>query len=167
MVERKGEKAANTFVKKARPIITKGPKQGQRASERITAFVQVIPDAAFNIYGRRKLNGFTLAEIEEVIETGRRKEVKDEEGRITAWLDVGDLDHQFTKEELREIVTMVKGTGVIVTASPMDPNDLERMGRSQAVEEARDALKSAPARNRPGRPRKVDRGDSEPAEVQV
>lgn len=167
MVERKGEKARNTFVKKARPVIVDGERAGQRDSERVTAFVQVIPDGAFGAFGERKLNGFTLAEIEEVLASGGRKQITNEEGRVTAWVEVGDQDHQFTKDELQQIVDAVRADGVMISPSPMDQADLERAGRAVAVSQGgRNVARATAPAARPGRPRKADRAGGESSAVQ-
>lgn len=144
MVQRKSEKAANTWFKIAQPLITKGEKAGQRDTPRITVTVQVIPDTAFDGFGHRKLTGFTLAELEKCYKTGEPLQIKDREDRILARVEIGGEYNQLTKEELKQIIDETKRSGLLLSASPMDQIDLERTGKAAArTEGAKRARQSA------------------------
>lgn len=164
MVQRGQKKARNKFYKLEQPLIASGAHAGRRDSPRITARVQVIPDGAFNMFGERKLTGFTLDEIKDVADGGAPKYITDDEDRQLAKLELGPGIDQWTKDELYEIVdTVRKEGGVFLTASRMDRFDLERERLSQgqqpiivqapAVEQAPQE-KPKPRRGRP--PKNVD-----------
>lgn len=162
MVERKSEKAANVWFKQGRPVIADGERAGQRDTERITATVQIIPDDAFDDFGNRKLNGFTLDELKKCHETGEPLIIRNSDGAVTARVVIGNDDFSFTKKELKQIITEVEKTGVQLLKSPMDRSDLERLGQRRNIEEAasvrRESDTSSTGRKRT---RKTDSGDSE------
>lgn len=163
-VERGKRKAINKFYKMGRPLITSGEKAGQRDTERITARIQVVPEA-MDQYHEKKLNGFTLEEIEAVRKTGNPVYVRNQEGVVTAKIEVGtDLD-QWTVEELDEVIAAVKADGgPVLDESPLDRYDLERLGLQNAQRPQQIIVQMPQAeeqeKRKPGRPRKDAVGDA-------
>lgn len=136
VVMRGSRKARNKFYKLGRPMITSGDKKGQRDSERIVAQIRIIPNAT-DMFGRRKLTGFTVDEIRQVADGGGPLTVEDDEnkGRVLASLSCGPGLEQWTKEELYEIVdTVTKEGGPLLLPSRMDQKDLERLRLTQPQE---------------------------------
>lgn len=162
MVYRKEQKAANVWYKLGRPIIKDGERAGQRDSERITATLQVIPDTAFDGFGNRLLNGFTLDELRDAAENKKDLVIRNREGNPTALVRIGDDDFSFSVRELKQIIKAVEESGVQVLESPMNQDDLEYHGRRKARKEGADA-RSANATGGDGakRTRKADSADSE------
>jgi hypothetical protein len=70
-----------------------------------------------------------LSEIKEVVETAEAKYCRNREGMITARIEVGPNDNQWSLKELKEIVAAIEEDGgPLLTASPLDRYDLERLG---------------------------------------
>lgn len=131
MLLRKARKASNTWYRLGRPKITSGEMAGQRDQERIVVSIQIVPEDSFDEYGDRKVTGFTLKEIAEMVETGTGKTIlsnpEDQmEGLVLAQISIGDGMDQVTLTELRQILDAMGGT-VLSTPSPLDTKDRERL----------------------------------------
>lgn len=148
MLQRKSGKASNTWYKLGRPLITSGDAAGQRDQERITASIQVIPEEIFGPFDVRKVTGFTLSEIAEIVETGASKVLKlnpeDPDSTIIARIVPGPGMDEFTLPELRQILEAHGGT-VLSSPSPMDDKDRMRIKLQKDLE----------PKNKGGRPKKV------------
>ena len=131
MLLRKARKASNTWYRLGRPKIESGEQAGQRDQERIVVSIQIVPEDVFNEYGDRKVTGFTLSEIAEMVKTGKGKTIwsnpeEQVEGVILAKIDIGDGMFQVSITELKQILTAMGGT-VLSSLSPMDDKDRARM----------------------------------------
>lgn len=148
MLQRKKGKASNTWYKLGRPMITSGESAGQRDQERITASLQVIPEESFGAFDERKVTGFTLSEIAEVVETGSSKVLRlnpeDPDSTIIARIVVGSGLDEFTLPELREILTEMGGV-VLSSPSPLDDKDRMRIKLQKDLE----------PKSKGGRPKKI------------
>lgn len=148
MLQRKRGKASNTWYKLGRPLITSGETAGQRDQERIMATIQVIPEEIFGPFGERKVTGFTLSEIAEVVETGVAKILRlnpeDPDSTIVARIVPGAGLDEFTRPELQRILTEMGGT-VLSSPSPMDDKDRMRIKLERDLE----------PKSKGGRPKKI------------
>lgn len=148
MLQRKKGKASNTWYKLGRPLITSGESAGQRDQERITARIQVIPEESFDSFNERKVTGFTLSEIAEVIETGVAKVLRlnpeDPESTIIARIIPGGGMDEFTRPELQQIIE-AHGGKVLSSPSPMDDKDRMRIKLEKDLE----------PKSKGGRPKKI------------
>ena len=130
MLERKKRKASNTWYRLGRPMITSGEMAGQRDQERIVVSIQIVPEGSFDEYGDRKVTGFMLSEIVEMVETGKGKTLygnvdDNTESVVFASISIGDGMNQVTITELKQILEAMGGK-VLSTPSPMDTKDRER-----------------------------------------
>lgn len=131
MLERKKRKASNVWYRLGRPMIESGEAAGTRDQERMVVSIQIVPEGSFDEYGDRKVTGFTLSEIAEMVETGKGKILLSNpeegiEGIVLAQISVGDGMHQVSITELKQILTEAGGK-VLSTPSPLDAKDRERM----------------------------------------
>ena len=131
MLLRKARKASNTWYRLGRPMITSGEQAGQRDQERIVVSIQIVPEDVFNQYGDRKVTGFTLSEIAEMVETGEGKTLwsnpEDQvEGIVLAKIEIGAGMYQVSLTELKQILSESRGK-ILSTPSPVDEKDRARM----------------------------------------
>lgn len=162
MVIRGERKSRNKWVKNESPMVQTDEGTMQRLPPRATAKIQVIPDSAFNEYGDRKITGFTLDEIRRARDTGEPVILRDRRKRKIAELKVGAQVDEWTKAELDEIVKAIEKEGVLMTASPMGPDEREAAVMQQVLSgvageqnKAREEPEEEePAAKKRGRPRK-------------
>ncbi|HDY65169.1 MAG TPA: hypothetical protein ENH84_02905, partial [Phycisphaerae bacterium] len=131
MLERKKRRSSNTWYRLGRPMITSGEQAGQRDQERIVVSIQIVPEDVFNQYGDRKVSGFTLSEIAEMVETGVGKTIwSNPEDQVTgivlAKIEIGDGMYQVSLTELKQILSE-SGGKILSTPSPVDDKDRARM----------------------------------------
>ena len=131
MLLRKARKASNTWYRLGRPMIESGEQAGQRDQERSVVSIQIVPEGVLNEYGDRKVTGFTLSEIAEMVETGTGMTIwsnpEDQiEGLALAKIEVGDGMYQVTITELKQILAETGGN-VLSTPSPLDEKDRARI----------------------------------------
>lgn len=132
----RGEREArNKWVLLASPIDPSEP--AKRMSERCTARLQVIPDAAFDQYGDRKIAGFTIAEIKEVYDTGEPKVIRRRDGVVECKLIVGTDPGkgEWPRRELGRIIEQIEESGVLLTTAPMAVDERQQEALKRIMEE--------------------------------
>ena len=131
MLLRKARRASNTWYRLGRPLIPSGEMAGQHDQERIVVSIQIVPEGSFDEYGDRKVTGFMLSEITEMVETGKGKTLygnvdDNTESVAFARISIGDGMNQVTITELKQILEAMGGK-ILSTPSPMDNKDLARL----------------------------------------
>lgn len=121
------QKARNKWVLNAHPFDPEDP--AKRLPETCTAVIQVIPDAAFNEYGERKIAGVTLEELKRVYETAEPLVINQEavSGRVSVRIVVGGEPGrgEWSRAMLKEIIDTIEREGVLTTKSPMAVDEQE------------------------------------------
>ena len=164
MLMRKERKASNTWYRLGRPMITSGEQAGQRDQERIVVSIQIVPEGNADEYGDRKVTGFTLSEIAEMVETGKGKTLygnPDDATESVAFteISIGSGMYQVTITELKQILAEMGGN-VLSTPSPLDEKDRARI-RGDKAPEVKVVVVQAQAGPPPAQPEEAESADHE------